>query len=147
MAKLNFMEVHICQRKHVHDIIVNRKHSSYFPYFFIPFLFVYKKLYIISSSIEKFFMSTKTFILSKTETKLHFPQNSFLRTLIKKVVSLSFSFSKLEFVQEVQNSFSMVKLFKRFKRFKGCKLFSLSFLFSFPFNEIVFIFYFYFPFL
>ena len=139
MAKLNFMEVHICQRKHVHDIIVNRKHSSYFPYFFIPFLFVYKNLYIISSSIKKFFMSTKTFILSKTETKLHFPQNSFLRTLIKKVVSLSFSFSKLKIVQKVQNSFSTVKLFKKFKRFKGCKgckgwkLFSLSFLFSFPF--------------
>ena len=67
MAKLNFMEGDICQRKHVHDIIVNRKHSSYFPYFLIPFLFVYKNLYIISSSIEKFFMSTKTFILSKTE--------------------------------------------------------------------------------
>ena len=136
MAKLNFMEVHICQRKHVHDIIINLKHSSYFPYFFIPFLFVYKNLYIISSSIEKFFMSTKTFILSKTETKLHFPQNSFLRTLIKKVVSLSFSFSKLKIVQKVQNSFSTVKLFKKFKRFKGCKgckLFSLSFLFSFPF--------------
>ena len=135
MAKLNFMEVHICQRKHVHDIIVNRKHSSYFPYFFIPFLFVYKNLYIISSSIEKFFMSTKTFILSKTETKLHFPQNSFLRTLIKKVVSL-FLFSKLKIVQKIKNSFSTVKLFKKFKRCKGCKgckLFSFSFLFSFPF--------------
>ena len=107
-------------------------------FFFIPFLFVYKNLYIISSSIEKFFMSTKP-SSSVNRNKLHFPHKSFLRTLIKKVVSLSFSFSKLKIVQKIQNSFSTVKLFKKFKRFKGCKgckgwkLFSLSFLFSFPF--------------
>ena len=51
---------------------VNRKHSSYFPCFFLPFLFVYKNLCIILSSIKKFFISTKTFILSKNRTKLHF---------------------------------------------------------------------------
>ena len=102
MAKLNFMEVHICQRKHVHDIIVNRKHSSYFPYFFIPFLFVYKNLYIISSSIKKFFMSTKTFILSKTE------QNYIFHRIL-----FSGHWSKKSFLYPFRSLSS--KLFRKFK--------------------------------
>ena len=136
MAKLNFMEVHICQRKHVHDIIVNRKHSSYFPYFFIPFLFVYKNLYIISSSIEKFFMSTKTFILNKTE------QNYIFHRIL-----FSGHWSKKSFLYPFRSLSS--KLFRKFKirslrsncskSSKGSRgANSLSFLFSFPFNESVF---------
>ena len=53
-----------------------------------------KYLYIISSSIKKFFifsiffhslsfLSTKNLQPQNNRTKLHFPQNSFLRTLIK----------------------------------------------------------------
>ena len=103
-----FHSISFCLQKPVHYFIIHQK-----------ILHVYKDLHP-----------------QKNRTNLHFPQNSFLRTLIKKVVSLSFSFSKLKIVQKVQNSFSTVKLFKKFKRFKGCKgckLFSLSFLFSFPF--------------
>ena len=137
MAKLNFMEVHICQRKHVHDIIVNQKHSSYFPYFFIPFLFVYKNLYIISSSIEKFFMSTKTFILSKTETKLHFPQNSFLRTLIKKVISLSFMFSKLKIIQKIQKFVLYGQIVQKVQKVQGVQGVQIIFIIVFHFFSIL----------
>jgi len=120
-------------------------------------------MYMISSSIENilhifhifsfhFFLSTKTCTLfhhpSKNSSYLQRPSSSvkqnkitfstefFSQDIDQKVVSLSFSLSKLKIVQKVQNSFSTVKLFKKFKRFKGCKgckLSSLSFLFYFPF--------------
>ena len=160
MAKLNFMEVHICQRKHVHDIIVNPKHSSYFPYFFHSITLSTKNLYIISSSIKKFFMSTKTFILSKTETKLHFPQNSFVRTLIKKLFlypfhSLSSKLFRKFKIRSLQSNCS--KSSKDSRGARGANYFHYHFYFRFHSCESVFTckffsfsfsfsFYYYFPF-
>ena len=133
-----------------------------FHIFFIPFLFVYKNLYIISSSIEKFFMSTKTFILSKTEQNYifhrilfsgHWSKKSFLypfRSLSSKLFrkfkihSLRSNCSKSSKGSRGArgaNYFSLfiiifIFIFHSRESVFTCKIFffSLSFLFSFPFS-------------
>ena len=141
-----------------HGKIRQSKTFFIFSIFFLPFLFVYKNLCIISSSIKKFFISTKTFILSKTEQNYIFHRILFSGHWSKKSFLYPFRSLSSKLFRKVKNSFSMVKLFKKFKRFKGCKgckLFSLSFLFYFPFLwKCIYVqiffhyrFYFYFPFL